>query len=163
MNNIMKSIYEIVVTNSNNSNVPLTNYKNKIILIVNVASKCGFTKQYADLQKLYERYKDQGLEILAFPCNQFLQQEPGSNQEIVATITKLYGVTFPIFAKIDVRGANQAEIYHWIATNYQSNSLLPLIPWNFTKFLISRNGIISKRFIPTCSFKTIEQHIAKEI
>jgi glutathione peroxidase len=159
----MKTIYEIIVTNSDGSQTNLTNYKNKILLIVNVASKCGFTKQYADLQKMYEKYKAHGLEILAFPCNQFLQQEPSSNQEIVANITKLYGVTFPIFAKIDVRGDNQAAIYSWIASNYPSNPLLPLIPWNFTKFLIARDGSISKRFIPTSSFKIIEQQIAKEI
>ena len=156
----MQSIYGVEVIAAGGEKVSLSQYRNNILLLVNVASKCGFTKQYIDLQNLYERYQSKGLEILAFPCNQFLFQEPGSSEEIVENIRTKYGVSFPIFSKIDVRGSKQADIYRWIQENYNGNRLLPLIPWNFTKFLINTDGTIYKRFVPTDDFKTIEQNIA---
>lgn len=156
----MKSIYEVEVLTASGGKVSLNKYRNNILLVVNVASKCGFTKQYVDLQALYEKYHSKGLEILAFPCNQFLFQEPGSNEDIIKNIRDKYGVTFPIFAKIDVRGSKQADIYHWIQDNYDGNKLLPLIPWNFTKFLINTDGTLYKRYVPTDEFKVLEKDIS---
>lgn len=138
------SIYDLSVKDIDGKDVSLSAYKGKVLLIVNVASKCGFTPQYKGLETIYEKYQDQGLVILGFPCNQFHEQEPGSNEEIKQFCTSKYGVTFPMFDKIDVNGENRHPLYILLAGK---DSPFPGdISWNFNKFLISRDGKILKRF-----------------
>lgn len=134
----------------------LNDYKGKVLLIVNVASKCGFTPQYKGLQELYAKYKDQGFEILAFPCNQFRNQEPGTPEEIKKFCTENYGVTFQLFDKIDVNGDNAHELYKYLTT--VSGSEQP-IQWNFTKFLINKEGKVYSRY----SHDTEPERIAREL
>ena len=123
-------------------------YRGKVLLIVNVASKCGFTPQYSGLQALYERFHPRSFEILAFPCDQFGHQEPGSDAEISNFCDEAYGVTFPLFAKIEVNGKNAHPLYFWL--KQQKGGLLGnSIKWNFTKFLIDRAGIVRARYAPT--------------
>ncbi len=117
----------------------MKDFEGKYVLCVNVASKCGYTPQYADLEKLYEQYKDK-LVIVGFPCNQFLGQEPGSNEEIVEFCQKNYGVTFPLTTKIDVKGNDQHPIYAWLTTKAQNGAGEDKVGWNFHKFLISPKG-----------------------
>ena len=126
----------------------LTDYRGKVLLIVNVASKCGFTPQYNGLQSLYEQFQPRGFEILAFPCDQFGHQEPGSDAEIATFCHRTYGITFPIFAKVEVNGKNAHPVFHWL--RQQKGGLLGnAIKWNFTKFLIDRSGAVHARFAPT--------------
>jgi len=126
----------------------LADYSGKVLLIVNVASKCGFTPQYAGLQTLYEQFQPRGFEILAFPCDQFGHQEPGSDAEIAAFCNDTYGVTFPLFAKIKVNGKNAHPLYVWL--KQQKGGLLGnSIKWNFTKFLVDRVGTVRARYAPT--------------
>jgi glutathione peroxidase len=141
------SIYDIRVTNAAGEEKSLEDYRGKVLLIVNVASKCGFTPQYKGLQDLYEKFKDQGLEILGFPCNQFLGQEPGSNEEIQDFCQVNYGVSFPVFSKIDVNGSDAHPLYKHL-TKEASGILGGAIKWNFTKFLVDRDGKVVKRFAP---------------
>lgn len=141
------SIYDINITTANGEEKSLADYQGKVLLIVNVASKCGFTPQYKGLQELYEKYKGQGLEILGFPCNQFLGQEPGSNEEIQDFCQVNYGVSFPVFAKIDVNGTNAHPLYKHL-TKEASGILGGAIKWNFTKFLVDQNGKVVKRYAP---------------
>lgn len=139
------SIYDFNVENIQGEQVSLETYKGKVILIVNVASKCGFTKQYDGLEALYETYKDQGFAILGFPCNQFKQQEPGSNEAIQEFCRLTYGVTFPMFAKIDVNGEEAHPLYQYLVKETDGKK----IPWNFTKFfLIGPDGKIVNRYHP---------------
>ena len=140
------SIYSIPVKTIDGTAATLEPYKGKVLLIVNVASKCGFTPQYAALESLYEKYKDQGLVVLGFPCNQFLSQEPGTNSEIKTFCSTKYNVTFPMFEKIEVNGDNRHPLYVLLAGKDSPQS--GLIKWNFTKFLISRDGKILDRFAP---------------
>jgi glutathione peroxidase len=134
-----ESIYDIEVTTIDGEVVKLEKFKGKKLLIVNTASKCGYTPQYEELEKLYEKYKDQ-LVVLGFPCNQFGGQEPGSEKEIKAFCTKNYGVTFPMFSKIDVKGENQHPLYRWL-TNKELNGVeSSKVKWNFHKYLIDENG-----------------------
>ena len=141
------SIYDIPVKDIDGTATSLAPYKGKVLLIVNVASKCGFTPQYAALESLYEKYKDQGLVVLGFPCNQFMSQEPGTSAEIKQFCTSKYNVTFPMFEKIEVNGDNRHPLYLLLAGKDSPQS--GLIKWNFTKFLISRDGKILDRFAPT--------------
>lgn len=126
----------------------MKDYKGKVVLVVNTASKCGFTPQYEELQKLYEEYKDQGFEILAFPCNQFANQEPGDNEEIRSFCKLNYNVTFQLFDKIDVNGKNTHPIYKYLKENVKGLLNSKDIKWNFTKFLVDKNGDVVKRFAP---------------
>ena len=143
---IMKELYDFnVVTNSREEH-SMSIYKGKVLLIVNVASECGFTPQYEGLQKLYETYKDQGFEILAFPCNQFGGQEPGSAQQIQNFCKTNFGVTFPLFAKIDVNGEDAHPLYVYLKKKAPGLLGTKSIKWNFTKFLIDREGNVIKRF-----------------
>jgi len=138
------SMYDLTVKDIDGKDVSLSAYKGKVVLIVNVASKCGFTPQYKALEATYEKYKDQGFVILGFPCNQFHSQEPGTDAEIKQFCTSKYGVTFPMFDKIDVNGDNRAPLYVWLAG---AGSPFPGdITWNFNKFLIGKDGTILKRF-----------------
>lgn len=141
----MSRIYEYKVKNSKDETIGLDQYRGKVMLIVNTASKCGFTYQYEGLQKLYDSYHDKGLEILAFPCNQFANQEAGSNEEIQSFCQINYGLSFPVFGKIDVNGKNADPLYQYLKKQ-QGIFLFNHIKWNFTKFLVTREGQVIKRY-----------------
>ena len=152
------SIYQFVVKDKTGQDVRLTRFQNKVLLIVNTASKCGLTPQLKSLQYLYQHYQKQGLEILGFPCNQFAQQDPGSNEEIQQFCQINYGVTFPILGKIEVNGKNADPLFIYLKE--QKPGLFgSSIKWNFTKFLINRNGKLVKRFSPITGEKKIEKCI----
>ena len=140
------SIYEIPLKDIHGNATTLLPYKGKVLLIVNVASKCGFTSQYTALESLYQKYKDRGLVVLGFPCNQFAGQEPGTSEEITAFCTSKYQVTFPIFEKIEVNGTGRHRLYEYLAGKDSPQS--GFIKWNFTKFLVSRDGKILDRYAP---------------
>ncbi len=138
------NISSVTAVDMDGKTIPLSDYSGKVLLIVNVASKCGNTPQYKDLEEIYEKYNSEGFEILAFPCNQFGGQEPGTNEEIKEFCTTNYGVTFKLFDKIDVNGENQSQLYAMLTNNSVTGK--KEIPWNFEKFLISRDGKIVARF-----------------
>lgn len=152
------SIYKVPVQTASGHMINLEPYQGQVLLVVNVASRCGFTAQYAELEKLYRNYKTRGFSILAFPCDQFRHQEPGSNQEIKEFAESCYHITFPLFAKIEVKGKEQAPLYAYIAKHIEKKPWI-FVPWNFTKILISPEGRILKRFLPTTSFKTLSKKI----
>ena len=144
----------------NGKEINFIEYKGKVVLIVNTASKCGFTPQFEGLEKLYKEYKEQGLEILGFPSNQFSQQDPGNNDEILEYCQMNYGVTFTMFDKIDVNGANTHPIYKYLKS--QKKSLLGAeISWNFTKFLIDKEGNVVKRYLPNTKPQDLKKDIEK--
>jgi glutathione peroxidase len=126
--------------------VPLAQFKGQVVLIVNVASRCGFTPQYAGLEALYEKYKDRGFVVLGFPANNFLWQEPGTNEEIKSFCTLKYHVTFPMFAKVSVKGSDKSPLYQFLTDKKANPSTGGGIRWNFTKFLVDRNGKVIARF-----------------
>lgn len=161
INFMSENLYSFTVQDSDHNSYPLSQHKGKVVLIVNVASKCGFTPQYAELESLYQSYKDKGLVILGFPCNQFGSQEPGSDSEIQSFCSLNYRVSFPVLAKIEVNGSNTVPIYKWLKS--QAKGLLgsEMIKWNFTKFLISSNGEVIKRFAPQTNPKDLEPEIKK--
>ena len=140
----MNNIHDITVIDINGNEVKLSDYKGKVLLIVNVASKCGYTKQYAGLEKIYEKYKSKGFEILAFPCNDFGAQEPGTNKEIQEFCTATFGVKFKLFDKVKVLGENKSALYRRLINNDVTEK--GDIKWNFEKFLISKSGDIIERF-----------------
>ncbi|XP_015077117.1 probable glutathione peroxidase 2 [Solanum pennellii] len=143
-----KSIYDFTVKDIQGNEVPLSNYRGKVLLIVNVASKCGLTdSNYKELNILYEKYKDQGFEILAFPCNQFLWQEPGTNEEIQQTVCTRFKAEFPVFEKIDVNGDNTAPLYKFLKSE-KGGFLGNAVKWNFTKFLVDKEGKVVERYAP---------------
>lgn len=139
-------VHEFSVTDAAGNDVKLADYKTKVVLIVNVASKCGFTKQYAGLETLYAKLKDKGLVILGFPCNQFGKQEPGTNEEIQQFCKLNYGVSFPVFAKIEVNGADAHPLYKYLKKEAPGIAGTKAIKWNFTKFLIGPEGNVVKRY-----------------
>ena len=155
----MSNLYSQVVKKSDMTDITLNEFKNKVLLIVNVASECGLTYQYEALQDLHNKYNADGLEILGFPCNQFGAQEPGSNEEIQFFCTEKYDVSFSLFNKIDVNGDSAAPIYQFLKKDNPSESGSDDIEWNFTKFLVSRDGEIIMRFGP----KTEPEEIKKDI
>jgi glutathione peroxidase len=142
------TLYAFKVKDAKGADVSLSDFKNKVVLVVNVASKCGFTPQYSELQELYTKYKAQGLEIIGFPCNQFKGQEPGTDQEIQAFCSLNYEVSFPIFAKVDVNGEAAAPVYRWLKSSAPGILGTEGIKWNFTKFLVGKNGEVIERFAP---------------
>src|SRR5271157_4418301 len=142
------SVLDFTMNQLNGKPVPLTNFKGKVMLVVNVASQCGYTYQYEGLEKLYEKYKDQGFVITGFPANNFGGQEPGSNEEIGAFCKSKYGVTFPMFSKISVKGADIAPLYKFLTDKTANPKTGGDIQWNFTKFLVDRNGKVIQRFEP---------------
>ena len=175
------SVYEFKVKAQDGSEVSLDDYRGKVLLIVNTATGCGFTPQYAELQNIYDLHQKDGLEILDFPCNQFAEQAPGSDAEIHDFCTGRYGITFPQFSKIDVRGESADPLFKYLSENtafegfganpmslilkgvakkmdkdYKNNGS---IKWNFTKFLISREGKIIARFEPTASLKDVKEKV----
>lgn len=132
----------------NGQDVDLAKYRGKVVMIVNVASKCGFTPQYAALESIYEKYKDQGFVILGFPSNDFLWQEPGTNEDIKAFCSTKYNVTFDMFAKVSVRGKDAAPFYKDLTSKKTNGPFGGAIKWNFTKFLVGRDGVVAARFAP---------------
>ncbi len=154
------NIYQFTAKTIDGEEKSLAEYKGKVLLIVNVASKCGFTKQYTGLQELYEKYKDKGFEILAFPCNQFGGQEPGTNEEIKEFCTSNFNVTFQLFDKIDVNGDNAHPLYKYL-TSQISGFITDAIKWNFTKFLVDKKGNVIQRFAPQTEPKSIAEQIEK--
>ncbi|MGA9385667.1 MAG: glutathione peroxidase [Candidatus Sulfotelmatobacter sp.] len=140
-------IYTFTLNSIDGQPAPLANYKGKVVLVVNVASQCGYTPQYSALEATYEKYKDQGFVILGFPVNNFGAQEPGTNEEIKTFCTRKYSVTFPMYSKISVKEPDQAPLYAYL-TKDTAPSLRGEIKWNFTKFLVDRNGNVVQRFEP---------------
>jgi len=153
------SIYDFKVKTIEGNTVKLDKYKNKVMLIVNVASKCGFTPQYEGLENLNKKYSKEGLALLGFPCNQFLSQEPGSNKEIASFCRLTYGVEFDMFAKIDVNGENTHPLYVYLKKEAPGFLGSEAIKWNFTKFLVDRNGKVLKRYSSSTLPKDIEKDI----
>lgn len=139
------SFYELSAPDISGQTIPLSTYKSHVLLIVNTASKCGFTSQYEDLQKLYEMHKDKKFSVLGFPSNDFLSQETGSNEEVKAFCTSKYGVTFPLFSKAEVTGVNKQPVYKFL-TELGGEEFSGEIKWNFEKFLVDRNGKVRARF-----------------
>ena len=142
----MNSIYDFKMISIKGDTLQLSEYAGKVILIVNTASKCGFTYQYDGLEKLYETYKDSGFVILGFPTNNFLKQEPGTNKEIATFCSINYGITFPMFSKISVRGKDMHPLYQYLTSKETNHEFGGKISWNFNKFLISKEGKIINRF-----------------
>jgi len=140
-------IYTFTLNSIDGQPAPLGNYKGKVVLVVNVASQCGYTPQYSALEATYEKYRDQGFVILGFPANNFGAQEPGTNEEIKTFCTRKYSVTFPMYSKISVKGADQAPLYAYL-TKDTGTGISGEIKWNFTKFLVDRNGNVVQRFEP---------------
>ena len=142
------SIYDFEAQQINGQNVPLSQYQGKVLLIVNTASACGFTPQFGGLEELHKEYADQGLVVLGFPCNQFGSQDPGSNDEIASFCQLNYGVSFPMMAKIDVNGADASPLYKWLTAEAPGLLGSKAIKWNFTKFLVGKNGQVIRRYAP---------------
>lgn len=154
------TFYDITVKDGKGNDISLSEYKDKVVLIVNTATGCGFTPQYSGLQNLYDKYKNEGFEILDFPCNQFGNQAPGTNDEIAAFCTGRFGITFPQFGKTDVNGENESPLFTWLKA--QKGGLGGAkIKWNFTKFLIGKDGKVAARYSPTTTPESIEKTIIK--
>jgi glutathione peroxidase len=151
------TVYEYQAKTIKGEEVSLENFKDNVLLIVNTASKCGFTPQYTQLQEVYEEYKDKGLTVLGFPCNQFGSQEPGNEEEIAEFCSLNFGVTFPMFAKVDVNGENAHPLFKYLAEEAPGIMGSKAIKWNFTKFLVDRNGKVVDRYAPnTAPTKIVE-------
>jgi glutathione peroxidase len=151
------SVYDFTVTSIDGKEVPMSQFKDKVLLVVNVASACGFTPQYKDFVELYGKYKSQGFEVLAFPCNQFGSQEPGSNSEVKSFASR-QGATFPMFAKSDVNGPNSLPLFKFLKEK-QGGLLTSDIKWNFTKFLVDKKGNVVKRYASTATGAEIEKDV----
>ncbi len=146
--NVTKTVYQFTMNDIDEKPVDLSKYKGKVILIVNVASKCGHTPQYEDLQALYDKNKDKNFVILGFPANNFLSQEPGTDADIKTFCTKNYGVTFPMFSKISVKGKDMAPLYKFLTTKEENGVVDAPVKWNFQKFLIDKEGRVVTFFSP---------------
>jgi glutathione peroxidase len=157
----MASLYDFSVKDIHGKSVKLDTYKGKVLLVVNTASKCGFTPQYKGLEALYQKLHARGLEILGFPCNQFGAQEPGSEEEIETFCEVNYGVTFPLFAKIDVNGGEAAPVYRYLKSEKPGLLGSEAIKWNFTKFLVDRDGKVVERYAPNAEPESLSGDITK--
>ena len=157
-------VYSFTLNSIDGKPAPLADYKGKVVLIVNVASQCGYTPQYSALEAIYEKYKDQGFVILGFPANNFGAQEPGTNEEIKTVCTRKYSVTFPMYAKISVKGDDQAPLYGYL-TKETGAGISGDIKWNFTKFLVGKDGRVIQRFEPavTPDSKEVTAAIEKQL
>lgn len=155
----MTDIYQFDATTIQGASVSLADYRNKVLLIVNTASKCGFTPQFEGLEKLYEKYADRDFAVLGFPCNQFGKQDPGHNGEIEEFCQLNYGVSFPMFAKIDVNGDAAHPLFQYLKKAAPGILGSEKIKWNFTKFLVGRDGVVIDRFAPATAPERIEQAI----
>lgn len=149
-------IYNIEVENQDGTKEKLEKYKGKVLLIVNTATKCGFTKQYTELEELYEKYNDRGFEILDFPCNQFFMQAPETDEEINTICSLKYNTKFKRYHKIDVNGKNATELYTYLKNNYINKERSVRIKWNFTKFLVNKKGEVVGRYEPKTTPKEID-------
>ncbi len=156
------SLYDLSATLNNGKDKQLSDYKRKVLLIVNTASQCGFTPQYKGLQGLYAKYKKQGFEVLGFPCDQFGHQEPGSDEEIAAFCETNYGVEFPLFSKIEVNGTKTHPVFEFLKSK-KGGLLGDTIKWNFTKFLVAKDGKVVDRYAPTTPPERIAADIEKEL
>ncbi len=152
----MKALYTIPLKTIDGKTTTLAPYQGKVLLIVNVASRCGFTSQYKALEQLHRNYSAAGLQVLGFPCNQFLNQEPGSHEAIQSFTNSCFHITFPLFEKVHVKGPLQSPLYAYLEAHIQKKPLI-FIPWNFSKILVSRDGKILKQFLPTARIKTINK------
>jgi glutathione peroxidase len=155
----MASIYDFEAQQIGGQTVPLSQFRGKPMLIVNTASACGFTPQFAGLEELHKRYAERGLVVLGFPCNQFGSQDPGSNDEIASFCQVNYGVSFPMMAKIDVNGADAHPLYRWLTAEAPGMLGSKAIKWNFTKFLVGKDGAVLKRYAP----QDAPQKLAKDV
>ena len=157
-NEVKDNIYQFKVLDGRGDSVSLATYQGQVLLVVNTATQCGYTPQYEDLERIYETYRDQGFTILDFPCNQFGGQAPGSYDDIHDFCTETYNITFPQFAKINVNGANASPLYVWLKEKKPGE-----IPWNFTKFLIDREGNVVNRFSHSSSMTAMENAIREQL
>lgn len=157
----MMTVYDYSAKLLTGADKSLSDYKGNVLLIVNTASRCGFTPQYKGLQSLYETYRSQGFEVLAFPSNQFAGQEPGSSEEIQQFCDLNYSISFPMFEKIDVKGTDAHPLYHYLTNEARGFLGTRAIKWNFTKFLIDRQGRVVKRYAPTDKPEDLESDIQK--
>lgn len=157
----MASIYDFTAETIDGQPAPLSDYRGKVLLIVNTASQCGFTKQYAGLEELYRKHRDRGLVVLGFPCNQFGAQEPGDEQEIKTFCSLTYDVDFPMMRKIDVNGPKAHPLYAWLKAEKKGLLGTEGIKWNFTKFLVGRDGKVVGRYAPTVEPKALESAIER--
>jgi len=155
----MASIYDFDALRIDGTSVPLRQYEGQVLLIVNTASACGFTPQFGGLEELHQQYGGQGLVVLGFPCNQFGSQDPGSNGEIASFCQLNYGVSFPMMAKIDVNGQDASPLYRWLAAEAPGLLGLKSIKWNFTKFLVGKDGQVIRRYAPQDEPKKLARDI----
>jgi glutathione peroxidase len=155
----MSTVYDFSANSLDGKPVALREFDGKVLLVVNTASECGFTPQYEGLEALYQKYRDRGLAVLGFPCNQFGAQEPGTAEEIGSFCQKNYGVSFPMFEKIDVNGAEAHPLYRWLKSSAKGLLGSEAIKWNFTKFLIDRNGKVVDRFAPTTKPEDLKANV----
>ncbi len=158
-----KTFDSFTVKSASGGDLKLSEYKGKVVLVVNVASKCGFTPQYSELEEVYEKFKGKGFMVIGFPCNQFGGQEPGSNEEVQKFCKVNYGVTFPVMAKIDVNGDASDPLYQWLKSTAPGFGGTEAIKWNFTKFLIGKDGKVISRYAPTTKPKSIIKDIEKAL
>lgn len=156
------SVYDFSAATMQGEEKSLADYKDKVLLIVNTASECGFTPQFQGLQSVYDQYNEQGFEVLGFPCNQFKDQDPGNNEEIADFCQRNYGVTFPMFEKVDVKGENAHPLFSYL-TNEAKGMLTKDIKWNFTKFLINRHGEVIDRYAPQTKPESIQKDIEEAL
>ncbi len=156
-----EGLYDIKVKDIQGRETILGEFKNQVLLIVNVASQCGFTPQYKGLENLYKKYQSKGFRVLGFPCNQFGAQEPGDESEIQSFCDLNYGITFPLFSKIEVNGPHTHPLYEFLKSEKKGILGTEAIKWNFTKFLIDRSGVVLKRFAPTTKPEELEAEIEK--
>jgi glutathione peroxidase len=156
-----KTVYDFSAQTTGGKKKSLADYKGKVLLVVNTASKCGFTPQFAGLEEMYEKHKGEGFEILGFPCNQFGKQDPGSNDEIMEFCQLNYGVSFPMFGKIEVNGSGTDPLFKHLKKEAPGALGTERIKWNFTKFLINSDGEVVKRYAPTVKPKDIEKDVKK--
>jgi len=157
------SIYDIGVESIQGTQQDLSLCKDQVMLIVNVASRCGFTSQYAKLETLYRQYHQQGLVVLGFPCNDFASQEPLDNPSIEKFAKSCFAVTFPMFAKLHVKGEHQAPIYRYLIKHLKQKVILKTVPWNFTKFLVDRHGEVLQRFLPITPWWYVERKVRRAL
>lgn len=160
---LKKSFFDYSVQDANESKYDLSKYKGKVVLVVNVASKCGFTPQYAGLETLFKEFSDKNFTILGFPCNQFGAQESGTNDQIQEFCSLTYNVTFPVLAKVNVNGENADPVYQFLKSEAPGLLGTEAIKWNFTKFLVGKNGQVIKRYAPTTEPKDIAADIKKAL
>jgi glutathione peroxidase len=157
----MSTIYDFTADTLAGKPIKLEEYRGKVLLVVNTASNCGFTPQYEGLEQVYQQFKDKGVEVLGFPCNQFGSQEPGGSEEIGAFCQKNYGVSFPMFSKIEVNGADAHPLYKYLKSEKSGILGIEAIKWNFTKFLIAKDGSVFKRYAPQTPPKDLMADIEK--